>query len=169
MEYRSSVSVLGLPLVHVAVGRIDGGTYRRGVATGWIALGDIAFGIVLSCGGIAVGGISLGGAAVGILPMGGFALGLVALGGLSVGMVALGGAAIAWYAAIGGLAIAHDYAVGGAAFARRVVSPIPPDIPSGYPHPEAPFHLSDAFWLAAIVVALVIVTRRVREWREGHK
>jgi hypothetical protein len=59
--------------------------------------------------------------------------------------------------------------VGGAAFARRGVSPIPPDIPSGHPHPEAPFHLSDALWLAAIVVALVIVARRVREWREGQK
>ena len=101
MEYRSSASFLGLPLVHVATGQSIDGRYRRGVATAWFAVGDIAIGVFFACGGVAVGGISLGGAALGLLPIGGFALGLFAVGGLGLGVVAVGGAAFAWYAAIG--------------------------------------------------------------------
>jgi hypothetical protein len=55
MEYRSRVSFLGLPVIHVAVGGAVAGVYRRGVATGWIAVGDVAFGVLFSCGGVAVG------------------------------------------------------------------------------------------------------------------
>ena len=108
MEYRSSASFLGLPLVHVATGGSIDGRYKRGVATAWVAFGDIAIGVLFACGGVALGGISLGGAALGLLPVGGLALGLLAVGGLALGLVAVGGAAFAWHAAIGGLAVAHD-------------------------------------------------------------
>src|SRR5438093_4305591 len=51
VEYRSNLSVLGLPLIHVATGAIAGGVYRRGGAMGWIAVGDVALGLFFSCGG----------------------------------------------------------------------------------------------------------------------
>src|SRR2546422_7125966 len=109
MEYRSSASLLGLPLVHIATGALIDGRYQRGIATAWFAVGDIAIGVCFACGGVSLGGISLGGVALGLLPIGGFALGLLAVGGLGLGVVAVGGAAFAWYAAIGGLAGAHDH------------------------------------------------------------
>lgn len=136
-NYRSKFTAFGLPLVHVAFGGTDDGKCRRGVARGWIAIGDIAFGGVLAVGGVAVGlisvgglalgGLALGGAAVGALAfgggaigglaVGGGALGVWAVGGLAVGISAFGGAAIAWHAAEGGLAVAHHAAVGGFALA----------------------------------------------------
>ena len=118
MEYRSPLSFLGLPLVHVATGRMVDGVPRRGIARGWIAIGDIAFGL-FSAGGLAAGGIAVGGLALGLVPIGGLALGGLAIGGLALGIVAVGGGAIAWHAALGGLAVARDYALGGAAFAAH--------------------------------------------------
>jgi hypothetical protein len=44
MDYESGLRFLGLPLLHVATGRVENGRYRRGIARGWVAVGDIAFG-----------------------------------------------------------------------------------------------------------------------------
>jgi hypothetical protein len=44
MTMKSSIQLLGLPLVHVTTGQLVDGRYRRGVARGWIAVGDVAFG-----------------------------------------------------------------------------------------------------------------------------
>jgi hypothetical protein len=162
MDYRSSFSLFGLPLVQVSTGRIVDGAFRPGVATGWVAVGDIAIGIVVACGGVAVGGISIGGVSLGLFSIGGLALGLVALGGLSVGLLALGGAALAWHVAVGGLPVAHDYAAGGVALAQRTLSPLSPDFRAAYPPRQAPFGLEDAFWLLAIVLALLVFARRVQ-------
>src|SRR5262249_31595539 len=142
------------------------GRYRRGVATGWFAIGDMSIGVIFACGGVALGSISLGGAALGLLPIGGFALGILAVGGLGFGVVALGGAAFAWYAAIGGLAVARDYAIGGVALARNVLTaPSSRSLPlSSIPH--APFQWSDAILLMAIVGALLIVALSVRARRK---
>ena len=166
MEYRSSASFLGLPLVHIATGQSIDGRYRRGVATAWLAIGDVAIGVFFACGGVALGGISFGGAALGLLPIGGFALGLFAVGGLGFGIVALGGAAFAWYAAIGGLAVAHDYAIGGVALARTVITPPPSKSLPLSSIPQAPFHWSDAFVLIVIAGALLVVALSVQEQRK---
>jgi hypothetical protein len=166
VEYRSNLSVLGLPLIHVATGAIASGIYRRRVAMGWIAVGDVALGIFFSCGGVALGGISVGGASLGVLSLGGLAFGAAAVGGLAVGVLALGGAAFAWYTAIGGVAVAHDYAVGGVAFAQHVVSPLSPDLRAKYPLPRPPFRASDTLWLIGIVVALLVVARLVQVQRK---
>lgn len=91
--YQSSVTVLGLPLVHVAMGPNRKGGGPRGVAKGFIAVGDVAFGMI-AVGGVAVGGIALGGMALGGVALGGAAVGLLALGGLAVGVAAFGGLAI---------------------------------------------------------------------------
>jgi hypothetical protein len=108
-EYKSKLTLFGLPLVHIAQG-IDPQTRRPRVAKGIIAIGNVAI------GGVAIGGIALGG-----LTLGGCSIGVVACGGLALGCVALGGAAIAVYLALGGLAIAGKIAIGGAAIAPHVI------------------------------------------------
>jgi hypothetical protein len=166
VEYRSSASFLGLPLVHIATGGVIDGRYRRGVATAWFAVGDIAIGVFFACGGIALGGVSLGGAALGLLPIGGFALGILAFGGLALGVVAVGGAAFAWYAAIGGLAVARDYAIGGAASARTVITAPSPDSLPLASIPHAPFNLSDALLLIVMAAVLLVVALSVQARRK---
>jgi hypothetical protein len=124
-EYRSRWSLLGVPLIHILLGRQPEEKLRP--ALGWIAIGDFSIGILLSLGGIAVGGISIGGLSagvvtfggfvVGVLAGGGFAMGYWAAGGLALGYLALGGLAMAWQAAMGGLAVAWHVALGGLAVA----------------------------------------------------
>jgi hypothetical protein len=166
MDYRSSASFLGLPLVHVATGTLIDGQYRRGIATAWFAVGDIAIGVFFACGGVALGGISLGGAAFGLFPIGGLALGLLAVGGLGLGIVALGGAAFAWYAAIGGLAVAHNYAIGGVALARTVITPRASESLPLSSIPHAPFVWSDALLLIVIVGALLFIALSIQARRK---
>jgi hypothetical protein len=166
MEYRSSIGLLGLPLVHVSTGAIVDGRYRRGVATAWLAVGDIAVGVVCACGGVALGGLCVGGVAVGLLPIGGFALGVLAIAGLAVGVIAIGGAAIAWYAAVGGLAVANEYAVGGVALARTVLAPPASKALPWSSIPHAPFQWVDAFTLALICVVLVVIALAVQSRRK---
>jgi len=162
MEYRSNARLLGLPLVHVAIG--GSGPSRRGVATGWIAIGDVAIGVLFAFGGVAFGSVSLGGFAFGLVPLGGLALGLLALGGVAVGVVACGGAAVAVHLAVGGVAIARDYAIGGLAIARNVVGSNGGHPPfSAIPHPA--FRASDALLLAAFVALLLSIARSVHERR----
>lgn len=165
MEYRSSATLFGLPLVHVATSTFVDGRLRRGVATGWIALGDIAIGVLFACGGLAVGGVSVGGAAVGLLPIGGLALGALALGGVAIGIIALGGAAVAWYAAVGGLAVAREYAVGGFALAEHAIAPARRSFPPFSSIPHAPFEWSDALVLIAIVMAVLVIALTIQARR----
>jgi hypothetical protein len=82
-----------------------------------VAVGDIAFGVLLSVGGFAAGGVAVGGMAVGALALGGLAVGGLSLGGLALGALSFGGAAFGWRAAQGGLAVARDFAEGGGAAA----------------------------------------------------
>jgi hypothetical protein len=163
MEYRSNVRLFGLPLVHVAIG--GSAPSRRGVATGWIAIGDVAIGVLFAFGGAAFGSVSLGGFAFGLVPIGGLALGLLALGGVGIGVIACGGAAFAAHLAVGGLAIARDYAMGGLARAQTVLGPTSSGRPpfSAIPHPT--FRVSDALLLAAFVVLLASIARSVYERR----
>ena len=112
-EYKSPVTLFGLPLVHFATG-IDPRTGRKRIAKGIVAVGDVAVG-AFAIGGLAFGGVAIGGGAVGLLSLGGMALGfLAALGGLAVGGVALGGMAVGGIA-VGGGAVGL-FAFGGGAF-----------------------------------------------------
>ncbi len=98
-EYRSAVTVFGLPLVHIASGRDPEGKRMR-VASGIIAIGDVAIGAVaigvfpfggITIGPFGVGLVSFGGAVAGLLTaIGGVAVGGFAVGGLAAGLVALG-------------------------------------------------------------------------------
>lgn len=109
-EYRSSVEIFGLPLIHIAQG-IDPKTGMPRVARGIIAIGSLAIG-VLAIGGLAVGVFALGGLSLGLVALGGFALGIAA---------AFGGVAIGGYLAIGGVAISLVYALGGMAIAPHAL------------------------------------------------
>lgn len=116
-EYKSKITVFGIPLVHINFGR---GMYK---AKGIIAAGNFAVGIlsagIFSAGLISIGTASLGlfafaGLAFGGLAVGGAAFGVFAAGGLAVGVYAVGGCAFAARIAVGGYANAH-IAIGGAA------------------------------------------------------
>lgn len=115
-RYRSNASLLGLPLLDIAIGPPAGQTTaRRGFARGWIAVGDIAFGPLLALGGFAAGGIAIGGLSLGILSLAGVAVGIYTVGGFSAGFWAVGGLALGWFGAAGGAAISRTHAVGGLA------------------------------------------------------
>ena len=107
MNYQTKLSLFGLPFVHIATGKKDNGRYERGIAKGWIAIGDISFGVILSVGAVAFGGVAVGGLAVGILSLAGLAVGLLAFGGGAIGILATGGFAMAREYALGGQAIAN--------------------------------------------------------------
>jgi RNA polymerase sigma factor (sigma-70 family) len=125
-EYRSRISLLGLPLFHIRLGdRFD---VLRGPVKAWVAIGSShAVGLLFASGGIAVAPLSFGGIAIGLLPFGAISMGLISLGaislgvwsygGLAFGWQAIGGCAFAWNAATGGMAFAHEIARGGIAHA----------------------------------------------------
>ena len=81
----------------------------RSVVKGWIAIGDVAYGVFFSAGGFAVGGIALGGISVGVLSVGGVCLGAFALGGIAIGRIALGGA---WRMIVAGEMLASQSGIG---------------------------------------------------------
>jgi hypothetical protein len=104
-EYKSSLELFGLPLVHIAQG-IDQATGQPRIARGIIAIGNIAIG-VFALGGIAAGGITFGGLSLGLFALGGLAVGGIAVGGLSIGILfAAGGLGLSMLYAIGGIALA---------------------------------------------------------------
>jgi len=119
VRYESGLRLFGLPLVHVAIGPSAGQAGVRGVAKGWIAIGDIAFGVLFALGGVAVGGLSVGGLAVGALSIAGLSVGIWSIGGLAIGVLSLGGAAVGLHAAEGGFALAREFAQGGEAIAQH--------------------------------------------------
>ncbi|HUP80049.1 MAG TPA: sigma-70 family RNA polymerase sigma factor, partial [Pirellula sp.] len=113
-SYQSKASFLGLPWIDIQVS--DAGGEEMPVpktASGWIAIGDRANGILLGIGGIARGLIAFGGIAYGGIAIGGLAIGLVGIGGGSLAAIAIGGGAIG-YQAFGGGAIGWDACGGGA-------------------------------------------------------
>jgi hypothetical protein len=111
-RYVSATRLLGLPLLAMATGPDPASGQVRGVAKGWIALGDVAIG-VLAVGGVACGVVAVGGLGVGLVSIAGLALGACALGGLAVGGVSFGAVAVGVLAG-GGVAIGYT-AVGGLA------------------------------------------------------
>ena len=122
-EYRSRARLLGLPLIHIRY-HLQGNA-PIAPAKGWIAIGNVAYGAVVACGGFAVapiacGILSLGLVSVGGVTAGGFAFGFIALGfysvgGMAAGVLAYGGSALGWMVAVGNVAIARDFALGGGA------------------------------------------------------
>jgi hypothetical protein len=163
MNYQSRARFLGLPLVHVTTGTRVDGVYRRGIAKGWVAIGDISFGVLLSFGGISVGGVSVGGLAIGVLSVGGLALGIGSIGGLGIGVLAVGGAAFGWSAALGGLAVARDFATGGAAVARHANDALATEYFAAQPFFRAATWLMDYSIALVFIPVLIGLVARIRQ------
>ena len=127
-EYRSRLSLFGLPLVHVRIGdRFD---VMRGPVKAWIAIGSShAVGVIFASGGVAVAPIAFGGISVGLVPFGAIAMGIFPIGAIALGIWAFGGIAFGWqvccgvgaalHAAMGGVTVARDFASGGIAHAAQ--------------------------------------------------
>jgi hypothetical protein len=102
--------MLGLPLIHISMGG------QSSTAKAWIAVGDVALGLLVAVGGVTLAPLSIGSCAVGLLALGGCAAGSLALGGLSLGIWSFGGLALGWQA-FGACAIGWNRAAGGVALA----------------------------------------------------
>lgn len=168
-EYRSSTEIGGIPLIHVAVSP-EG---RRGVARGWIAVGDSAFGVLIAVGGLAVGGIAVGGAGLGLLAVGGVALGGVSAGGLSIGVLAMGGMAAGVQLALGGGALSAGSAIGGAGHSLGLLDfPVPSfsagtgQLPAGVLAQGVSAALGSPLFLLGLVFPLGVLHRLARRREE---
>jgi RNA polymerase sigma factor (sigma-70 family) len=127
-EYRSRLTLLGVPLVHWRFASPDEG---QPPVFGWIAGGDRAYGLLCAWGGLAVAPVSVGAVSVGLFTVGSFGIGLygigtVALGWVAIGCTTIGVQAFAWLSALGwdtaasgGFALAGRAAVGPVAFAAH--------------------------------------------------
>lgn len=104
-RYTSTSTLLGLPLLAIAIG--PHGAERMGKPVGFIAIGDKPKGII-AIGGMPYGVIAIGGFARGVITLGGFSLGLISMGGFSLGALALGGFAMGLYAFGGFVIVAVD-------------------------------------------------------------
>ena len=136
-EYRSSRTLWGLPLIHIAH-NISG--ERMALARGIFAIGDMAVGLV-AIGGFAFGGVAVGGM-TGVMSLGGLAAGLLlAIGGMALGGFAAGGAAFG------------VLAVGGRAGSLLDLSP------------EAMQWVSFAAWAIVTAAVTAIVAALVIWWR----
>jgi RNA polymerase sigma factor (sigma-70 family) len=171
LEYRSRLSLFGLPLVHVRLG--DKFDLLRGPVKAWIAIGGthavgliFAYGTLavapISFGAIAVGVLPLGAVALGVLPMGALSLGVWAFGGLCIGWQAYGGCAIAWKAAMGALVFARDFAVGDIAHAAQVNTEIAKQFFAVRPFFQIAQAISvHGFWLLIMWVIPVTLQSRI--------
>jgi RNA polymerase sigma factor (sigma-70 family) len=129
LEYRSRLSFLGLPLLHIRVG--DRFAVFRKPVKAWIAIGNSAVGGLFACGAVAIAPISMGGVSIGLLSFGALSFGVVAVGGIALGVWPMFGAlligwqpfggcfALGWNAAVGEFAFARDYALGQFAVAAQ--------------------------------------------------
>ena len=114
-EYRSKRTLLGLPLIHINIGK----GFKK--AKGIVAIGNISYGIV-SAGIISLGVLSFGCMSIGIislaaisiallLAIGVISIGTFSIGAISIGIFSMGALSIGKYS-IGAAAIASDIAIG---------------------------------------------------------
>jgi RNA polymerase sigma factor (sigma-70 family) len=143
-EYRSRLTLLGVPLVHIRYSSPEEGDRP---VFGWFAGGDRACGILFAWGGWAVAPFSVGAIAVGLFAVGTLSVGVISFGTAGVGLFALGCMAVgvkayAWLSALGwhtaqggGFAIARIAAEGPVAFAQHANDPVARQILAD-PHAE---------------------------------
>jgi RNA polymerase sigma factor (sigma-70 family) len=98
LEYRSRRALFGWPLLHVRIGSNPAAAENRAPVRAWVAVGDIAHGIIFACGNVAIAPFCFGMFGMGLVCVGVFSAGGLALGGTSVGLLALGFFAFGWMA-----------------------------------------------------------------------
>jgi RNA polymerase sigma factor (sigma-70 family) len=123
--YESNLRLLGIPLLAVACGGNDPGSFKTRRAVGWIAFGDFALSPFLAMGGFAIGPVAFGGITLGLISLSlwGVGVGVLAFGSAAVGWWAFGLGAIGGEAAAGGAAWARNYAIGAIARAAEANTP----------------------------------------------
>lgn len=171
-EYRSRWTLFGWPLIHI---RLGGETRRQMPVKGWIACGNVAYGILFAAGGVAVGtvsiggiaagGVAIGGCALGLLTCGGIAFGWFALGGVALGYMVCGGAAIAWHAACGGAVVARNFALGGFPLARHAND----EIARAFIRNNAFFSYGYLFSDLSILLICLATVPRFLSWRKQSR
>jgi len=102
-EYRSRLTLCGVPLVHFRYSSPDEG---EPPVFGWLAGGDRAYGLICAWGGLAVAPVSVGAVSVGLVSIGSCSFGLVSLGTIAFGWLAMGCASVGvkafgWLSALG--------------------------------------------------------------------
>lgn len=159
-EYKSQISLFGIPLFHFQFSKPEVGDKP---AFGWIAGGNVAYGLLFAWGGVAVAPVSVGIVSVGVLSIGAVGFGLIGVGGVGIGVIGFGASAIAYKAyaslsALGwesafsnGFAIAKDAAVGTIAHADHVNNEQAAQITNLTGLSQ--YHL----WFLAAIAALVII------------
>ena len=143
-HWTSKTSFLGLPLVQISMSdpqqyyqeQSSGGS-QQGIAKGWIAIGERAYGVLLAIGTQAYGCVAMGAVSVGLFAFGALGIGLftiaglgigaisfagcsiggITFGGVTLGWIAFGAIAVAWKAAVGVISVAAQYAIGNSAYA----------------------------------------------------
>ena len=155
-EYRSRLSLFGLPLIHVRLGdRFD--VVRRPV-TAWIAVGGShSIGVIFASGGVAIAPISFGGIGIGLMTFSAFGIGIVSFSAIAVGVWSFGalafgwqiccGCGAAWQAAAGGIVFARDYGTGAILRAAQANNAI-----------------TDAFFQQALFFRISAVVARYNLW-----
>lgn len=170
-EYKSRLSLFGLPLIHAKFGMPEAGEKP---AVGWIAAGDRAYGLLFAWGGLAVAPISVGIVSAGLITVGAVGIGVVGLGTVGIGALAIGPSAIGYNAfgtvsALGwesafspGFSIAKDAALGPIAFANETNSELAASIANMSAVDQ--FHTIILGLMALLVIVPVILwSRSVRK------
>lgn len=128
-EYKSPIKLLGVTLIHVKFDMAEDGDKP---ATGWIAAGDRAYGLLFAWGGFAVAPISVGIISIGLVTAGTVGFGIVGVGMIGVGILAIGASAIGykafgslssmgWESAFSqGFSLAREAAIGPISFAKEI-------------------------------------------------
>jgi RNA polymerase sigma factor (sigma-70 family) len=159
-EYKSRLTLAGIPLFHFRFGMPE---KNDKPVIGWIAGGDIAYGLVFAWGGFAVAPISVGIVSIGALSIGAVGIGLVGLGTVGIGLIGFGASAFAfkgyasfsaagWESAFSnGFSIAKEAAVGPNAFATYVNNE------TAYEIAHLALFSQSYLWLLSIIAILVII------------
>lgn len=118
-EYRSSIHIAGIPLVHINLGKGPRHDGKFHCAKGIIAIGNEAIGVV-AIGALSVGLLSFGAISIGVMAAGALALGALVFGAVAIGYIAIGALAIGAYA-YGALSIGFVLAIGDRAYGEYAI------------------------------------------------
>ena len=170
-ELKSRARLLGVPLVHIRFALPEAGDPP---AIGWIAAGDVAFGLLFAWGGFAVAPISVGIVSLGVLTVGAVGFGMYAMGTIGIGVIAMGACAIG-YQAYGSLSALGWKSAVGSSFSTAREAALGPIADAQHVNDETAAELAnlsavgDAFvpvlaaTAALAIVPVVLYARAVRK------
>ena len=159
-EYKSRFRLAGVPLLHFRFGMPEKDDTP---VVGWIAGGELAFGLLFAWGSIAIAPVSVGIISCGLFTIGAVGIGLFGIGCVAIGLIGFGSAAVAYKAfaslsALGwesafsqGFSLAKDAAIGPVAFAVQVNND------QAYELSNLAALDSAFLWLMGAIAALVII------------